>query len=459
MRTPIRIRIVVAASVLLLASFGLATLRYVSASSLPDVFDSIENSLTGLTTSIYKDHQESNPNLDYYVVEVRLKEKPNQGVLASVVNIVVPSYAKEFAVNSDHQPKAGDAVATTITFGYGSLSIGMAIGGYHTTYTYGQSNPSHSLRYFTWNQDAISAPGIDGCRNAWWDYAEYAVGLIVPQGMGLFAYANGAVLWEDSHSGGAPWCYDSNFQTNLGWSYTAMDSGGGADGFYTTQPESPPVTVVRGVADAPDSGAGLTLGNAVVGGIIGGFTGAGDTSTDTVDTYQVSVAARTALRVTLDVNNADKDLCGSIQGRQTCSNTASDTASEVVNVYNIYSTSQTVTINVNLAGTQAYGIYELSYQSVSPTLTATITPGSQTVLYHSPCVLPTATFTGSASGGSGSYAYDWTFGDGATDWGQYVSHTYPFADATWTVTLRVSDTNGAWGMTTGTVYVQGTQYC
>src|SRR5437867_5922096 len=91
MRTPIRIRIVVVASVLLLASFGLATLRYVSASSLPDVFDSIENSLTGLTTSIYKDHQESNPNLDYYVVEVRLKEKPNQGVLASVVNIVGPA--------------------------------------------------------------------------------------------------------------------------------------------------------------------------------------------------------------------------------------------------------------------------------------------------------------------------------------------------------------------------------
>src|SRR5947207_15642152 len=91
MRTPIRIRIVVVASVLLLASFGLATLRYVSASSLPDVFDSIENSLTGLATSSYKEHQESNPNLDYYVVEVRLKDKANQGVLARVVDFVGPA--------------------------------------------------------------------------------------------------------------------------------------------------------------------------------------------------------------------------------------------------------------------------------------------------------------------------------------------------------------------------------
>ncbi len=71
-------------------------------------------------------------------------------------------------------------------------------------------------------------------------------------------------------------------------------------------------------------------------------------------------------------------------------------------------------------------------QAVTATITA---PSGSTVFL---AVGQARTFTGSASGGSGSYTFSWDFGDGTTDSGASVSKTFN-QPGTFTVTLTASD--------------------
>jgi PKD repeat protein len=60
----------------------------------------------------------------------------------------------------------------------------------------------------------------------------------------------------------------------------------------------------------------------------------------------------------------------------------------------------------------------------------------------SPTTGQTISFTGSASGGTSPYTFNWAFGDGATGIGNPVSHSYA-ASGTYTVLLTVKDSTGA----------------
>jgi hypothetical protein len=97
--------------------------------------------------------------------------------------------------------------------------------------------------------------------------------------------------------------------------------------------------------------------------------------------------------------------------------------------------------------------------TVTDNLGAQSTPTSKTVTVTAPNQPPVANFTSSCSGLScnftstssdpdGSVAsYSWTFGDGSTSTAQNPSHTYA-AGGTYTVTLRVTDNQGAQSTTT-----------
>src|SRR6266566_1471844 len=84
-------------------------------------------------------------------------------------------------------------------------------------------------------------------------------------------------------------------------------------------------------------------------------------------------------------------------------------------------------------------------QSTTASQSVTVTPPNQppTANFTSSCSALTCSFTSTSSDPDGSIAsYSWTFGDGATSTLQNPSHTYA-AGGTYTVTLRVTDNQGA----------------
>ncbi len=87
----------------------------------------------------------------------------------------------------------------------------------------------------------------------------------------------------------------------------------------------------------------------------------------------------------------------------------------------------------------------------------TVTPPNQppVAAFTSSCSALTCAFTSTSSDVDGSIsAYSWTFGDGATSTVQNPSHTYA-ANGTYSVTLGVTDNQGATGSVSQTVRVHG----
>ncbi len=89
-----------------------------------------------------------------------------------------------------------------------------------------------------------------------------------------------------------------------------------------------------------------------------------------------------------------------------------------------------------------------------------ISPSSQTVYYNPVCnPFPTASFTGSATGGSGTYRFIWDFGDSATDVSNPISHRYTnFGTGTVTVAAVDSPSNKV-RTATASVYFEEFDFC
>jgi len=108
------------------------------------------------------------------------------------------------------------------------------------------------------------------------------------------------------------------------------------------------------------------------------------------------------------------------------------------NLYNHYSFTKTVEVNwslASLATKDALATPMAEFFTTNPLSTSFVFSPS------SPVPGQTVTFTGTASGGSSPYTFNWTFGDGSSATGDPVSHVYS-AGGSYTVTLTTSDSAG-----------------
>jgi hypothetical protein len=144
----------------------------------------------GISEVLYKDTGEQDPNYDYYAVKVMLADvmyqnDPWTGPLMATVRIAVPLWAGE--PPGSHQPQAGFYWSQNhVTFGFQGISFGMDLPAYSVSYS---TSTDDNFRYFDWT--------IDG--SGWWfvyeDWAEFSIGIRVPQGYQPDVWVGGWAAW------------------------------------------------------------------------------------------------------------------------------------------------------------------------------------------------------------------------------------------------------------------------
>lgn len=144
----------------------------------------------GIGLTLYKDTGEQDPNYDYYAIKVILADVEYQNdpytcPYKATVRIAVPLWAGEPPGN--HQPTAGfHSGQSDITFGFEGIRFGMKLPAYYVTYS---TSTDDNFRYFDWT--------VDG--GGWWfifqDYAEFSVGIRVPEDYQPDVWAGGWVAW------------------------------------------------------------------------------------------------------------------------------------------------------------------------------------------------------------------------------------------------------------------------
>jgi hypothetical protein len=144
----------------------------------------------GISLIVYKDTGEQDPNYDYYAVKVLLADimyqnDPWTSPYLATVRIAVPTYAGE--PPGSHSPPAGFQMSQNrVNFGYQGIGVSILIPACRVSYS---TSSDANFRYFDWT--------VDG--DGWWfifdDYAEFIVGIRVPQGYNPTIYAGGWVAW------------------------------------------------------------------------------------------------------------------------------------------------------------------------------------------------------------------------------------------------------------------------
>jgi len=144
----------------------------------------------GISLILYKDTGEQDPNYDYYAIKVLLADVKYQNDFwtspyKATVRIAVPTWAGE--PPGSHKPTAGFQMGqSSITFAFQGIGIRMLLPACYVTYS---TSSDGYYRYFDWT--------VDG--GGWWfifeDYAEFSVGIRVPQGYTPDVWAGGWVAW------------------------------------------------------------------------------------------------------------------------------------------------------------------------------------------------------------------------------------------------------------------------
>jgi len=144
----------------------------------------------GIGLTLYKDIGEQDPNYDYYAIKVMLADVEYQNdaftcPYKATVRIAVPLAVGE--PPGSHQPSAGFYDGQSdIRFGFEGISFGMKLPAYYVTYS---TSTDGNYRYFDWTVDG------SGLWFIFQDYAEFSVGIRVPEDYEPEVWAGGWVAW------------------------------------------------------------------------------------------------------------------------------------------------------------------------------------------------------------------------------------------------------------------------
>ena len=144
----------------------------------------------GISEVLYKDTSEQDPNYDYYAIKALISDVMFQNdfwtsPLLAYVRIAVPLWAGE--PPGSHQPQAGFYWGQSpVNFGFQGISFSIQLPAYSVSYS---TSTDDNFRYFDWTVIGV---------NYWFifeDYAEFSVGIRIPQGYLPGVWVGGEVVW------------------------------------------------------------------------------------------------------------------------------------------------------------------------------------------------------------------------------------------------------------------------
>ncbi|MEM4704648.1 MAG: hypothetical protein QXJ02_06245 [Candidatus Bathyarchaeia archaeon] len=180
------------------------------------------NNHVKLSTILYKDTSEGDPNWDFYAVKVTVEDLWTKddfwsGPLIIEVYVYFPSYADEVPTN--HMPKAGWQWSSgSWSYSYQGIGLSGQIPLYGISYKSGVEGDYYCAKWVVHSTVArIFA--------LWYvmdDYADFAVGVRVPEGASCFAYSAAWVcyygLWP------YPLLFYSKSFDDVGWCHVGASA-------------------------------------------------------------------------------------------------------------------------------------------------------------------------------------------------------------------------------------------